>query len=447
MDWSLYRCGRAGHTTYAPDEPHLREHVHATTAAGDLWQCLRCGTFVPGTPHQSGPAADAPIVRRGKEIRGDFILRLFAIERAIRFVLFGAVAAGVWKFASSRLTLTQAINKEIPIIRSVFDQLGFTIKESLIHRIESLLHVSSTKLTFIALGITVLALVSAVEAFALWQAKRWGEYFAMIVTSLGLPLEIYELYGSVTATKAVLLVLNLLLVVYLVYSRRLFGVRGGKEAYEARLRADSVIDEAAKAAAAAAAAVPSAQALSAQAPAIQAAPDQAPAAALPVSGPPVSGPPAIGQTPGGLHPAEQAFASHPPAAAPPASGTRRAGAAPTTATPFTKVASSASARPVTHATSSASAPPTSASPFAPATPPPGAPPTSASPFAPATPPPGAPPPHDDAAGTGQSGTTDQSGTTRHPAGRPAVSTTGLTVPMNRTTGRHAKPDQESLPPE
>lgn len=250
MDWSLYRCGRTGHVTFAPDEAHLREQMHATVAAAELWQCLRCGNYVPGEPHGTGPAAQAPVVRRGKEIRGDLILRLFAIERGLRFLLFGAVAAGVWKFASSRLTLTQAINKELPIVRSVFNQLGFTLKQTFIHRIESLLHISSAKLEFLAIGITALAVVSGVEAFALWQARRWGEYFAMIVTSAGLPIEIYELTGSVSVTKILLLLLNLLLVFYLVYSRRLFGVRGGKEAYEARLRADSVIDEAAKAAAA-----------------------------------------------------------------------------------------------------------------------------------------------------------------------------------------------------
>src|SRR5262249_60836729 len=98
-----------------------------------------------------------------------------------------------------------------------------------------------------SLGVPGLSVVSGIEAFALWQAKRWGEYFAMIVTSLGLPFEIYELSKAVTITKIILFVLNLLLVAYLVYTRRLFGARGGKQAYEARLRADSVMDEAEKA--------------------------------------------------------------------------------------------------------------------------------------------------------------------------------------------------------
>lgn len=249
MDWSLNRCGRVGHITYAPEEPHLREHLRAQTAATELWQCLRCGTYVTGGPHGGGPADAAPAVRRGRQIRSDLILKLFAIERGIRFVLFGALAYGIWRYAKSD-SIGQAIKNDIPIVQTFAKQLGFTLNHALLGKINSLLHVSSSNLRLLALGVTGLAVVSAIEAFALWQAKRWGEYFAMIVTSLGLPFEIYELSKAVTVIKLILFALNLLLVGYLVYTRRLFGARGGKKAYEARLRADSVLDEAEKVAAA-----------------------------------------------------------------------------------------------------------------------------------------------------------------------------------------------------
>jgi hypothetical protein len=47
---------------------------------------------------------------------------------------------------------------------------------------------------------------------------------------------------KVTWLRVGALVINLLLVVYLVWSKRLFGVRGGKRAYEARLRTESFIE-------------------------------------------------------------------------------------------------------------------------------------------------------------------------------------------------------------
>ena len=64
----------------------------------------------------------------------------------------------------------------------------------------------------------------------------------MVATSVFLPYEVYDLTVKVTWLRVGALVVNLLLVVYLVWSKRLFGVRGGKQAYEARLRSESVIE-------------------------------------------------------------------------------------------------------------------------------------------------------------------------------------------------------------
>ncbi|HYK28288.1 MAG TPA: hypothetical protein VEV61_10005, partial [Streptosporangiaceae bacterium] len=78
--------------TFAPDEAELRAEMSAAGPDGLVWQCLRCGNFVPGEPNLSGPAANAPVVPRGKEVRSKFILRLFAIERWLRGLVFGAAA-------------------------------------------------------------------------------------------------------------------------------------------------------------------------------------------------------------------------------------------------------------------------------------------------------------------------------------------------------------------
>src|SRR6266576_4726398 len=87
VDWSLFGCARKGHVTYAPDEPGLRDRLMATTAGGTAWRCLRCGAFVTGGQHGSGPAAAAPLIRRGKELRGELILRVFAVERFLRSLI------------------------------------------------------------------------------------------------------------------------------------------------------------------------------------------------------------------------------------------------------------------------------------------------------------------------------------------------------------------------
>jgi hypothetical protein len=69
-----------------------------------------------------------------------------------------------------------------------------------------------------------------------------------VATSVGLPFEVYDLVHKVSTIGALLFAINLALVLYLVITKRLFGLRGGKRAYEARLRSESIMDAAIKAA-------------------------------------------------------------------------------------------------------------------------------------------------------------------------------------------------------
>jgi len=249
VDWSLLGCGRYGHITFAPVEPELRARMHAQLPDGEAWCCLRCGAFVPGSPDLSGPAASAPAVPRGKDVRSKLILRLFALERFLRAILFGLAAYGLWRYRYSRYSIEQVFDRELPIIRSLFRQLGFNIDHS---RVVSLLHhaltLSNGSLTLLAAGAAGYALIEVVEGTGLWLARRWGEYFAMIATSLGLPLEIYDLTRKVSVIALVLFAINLALVLYLVITKRLFGIRGGKKSYDARLRSESVLEAARRAA-------------------------------------------------------------------------------------------------------------------------------------------------------------------------------------------------------
>jgi uncharacterized membrane protein (DUF2068 family) len=244
VDWSLFGCGVKGHVTYAPDEPSLRERLMAPTADGTAWRCLRCGAFVTDGQHGSGPAAAAPLVRRGKEIRSQLILRVFAVERFLRFLIFAVAAYGMWRFRYNQASIERAYNNDLPAIRALYRDLGFDVNHS---RLLGLIHESFTltprTLTFLAIGLAVYALVELTESVGLWLGQRWGEYFAMVATSIFLPYEIYDLTVKITWLRIAAFVINLLLVIYLVWTRRLFGVRGGKAAYEARLHSESVIEE------------------------------------------------------------------------------------------------------------------------------------------------------------------------------------------------------------
>jgi len=247
VDWSLLACGTSGHVTYAPDEADVRGQLTTQTESGEAWRCLRCGTFVLGEAQASGPAAQAPSVRRDKEVRSAIILRIFAIERFIRGLAVAALAVVVWRFRYSQVSVEEAFQRERPILHSLFEQLGINIDHSkLVGLIQHALTLSPTTLQWLSLALAAYGVIELIEGTGLWLGRRWGEYFAMVATSLGLPYEIYELASRFTVFKLALFAVNLLLVLYLVITRRLFGVRGGKEAYEARLRSESIMDAAIK---------------------------------------------------------------------------------------------------------------------------------------------------------------------------------------------------------
>ncbi len=243
MDWSLFGCARKGHVTYEPAERELRERLMAQTAGGPAWRCLRCATFVAGPPHGRGPAAEAPLVKRGKELRSALILRVFAVERFLRFLVFGAAAYGVWRFEYDKAGIQRAFNNDLPAIRALYRDFGFDVNHSkLLGLIQHSFTLNSRTIAWLALALAAYALIELVEGIGLWLEKRWGEYFAVVATSVFLPYEIYDLTVKVTWLRLGALVVNLLLVVYLVWSRRLFGARGGGNAYEAQLRGESVIE-------------------------------------------------------------------------------------------------------------------------------------------------------------------------------------------------------------
>src|SRR3954454_9253864 len=225
MDWSLRGCARQGHATFAPDEPELRERLCTETALGEAWRCLRCGDFVVGAPHGSGPAETAPIVLRGKALREAFILRILAVERWIRATLLGALAGAVFYFESSQTSLQQLFQHALPRFSSAAKSFNYDLSKSpTVSEVQKLLHSKHSTLHLVEGFLIGYALLQLAEGIGLWSLKRWGEYVAVVGTSVFLPLEIYELTKDVTCLKGVAFVVNIALVVYLVARKRLFGV-------------------------------------------------------------------------------------------------------------------------------------------------------------------------------------------------------------------------------
>ncbi|HEY8826186.1 MAG TPA: DUF2127 domain-containing protein [Jatrophihabitantaceae bacterium] len=243
MDWNLKSCSRKGHVTYAPDEPAYRAKLEASTPLGDAWRCLRCGTYVLGDPHGTGPADDAPVLLRGKALRSAFILRALAIERWGRGVIIALLGIGVFRLKTTQISLQQLFDRDLTSLKPFFDQIHFNVRDSsTVNSIEKVLNAKPSTLNLIAAGLLLYGALQIVEGIGLWSLKRWGEYVAVVGTTLFIPLEIYEIADRATWLKITVFVINVVAVLYLLLSKRLFGVRGGHRAYEESLHEVSLLE-------------------------------------------------------------------------------------------------------------------------------------------------------------------------------------------------------------
>lgn len=243
VDWNLRTCARRGHVTYAPTEEEFREKLHAPTPVGAAWRCLRCGDFVIGEPQKTGPAERAPIVLRGRALRDALILRLLSLERFIKGLLCLAAAYGVFHFRTHRDGVERAFNEDLPLLNPFMDKIGWRFEDSaMIHTIRTVIEAESKTLLWVAAGLGVYGTLQLIEGIGLWMLKRWGEYFAVVATSLGLPIEIYEITEKVTFTRVGALVINIVAVLYILLSKRLFGLRGGHAAHEAERHETSFLE-------------------------------------------------------------------------------------------------------------------------------------------------------------------------------------------------------------
>jgi uncharacterized membrane protein (DUF2068 family) len=243
VDWNLRTCARRGHVTYAPDETELRERLHTGTPVGAAWRCLRCGDFVLGEPKAHGPAQEAPIVLRGRALRDAVVFRLLALERFAKGTLVLLAAYGVFRFRSHKDAVQQAFNEDYPLLKPLADKIHWDLDDSaIVHTVRNVIEAQTSTLLWVAVGLLVYGGLQILEGVGLWLLKRWGEYFAVIATSLFIPIEIYELTEKITWVRLGALIINILAVVYIAVSKRLFGLRGGKAAHEAERHETSFLE-------------------------------------------------------------------------------------------------------------------------------------------------------------------------------------------------------------
>jgi uncharacterized membrane protein (DUF2068 family) len=245
--YELLVCGVSGHELIGTDARTLRpeDAVVAREQGGVRWyRCVRCDSWLPLPPPERPeretlpPREQIELPLRGKALRDRIVLRIIAVDRAIHFVVLAAVAVAVFLFAAHEVRVRDVFYR---ILNAVQGTTG-TPHDSghgFVHTVEHIFTLRSSTLYWVSAAAAAYAVLEGLEAVGLWYQRRWAEYLTFIATIAFLPYEVYELTKAVSPLKVVALVINLAIAVYLLYAKRLFGLRGGGAA-EARERAHDV---------------------------------------------------------------------------------------------------------------------------------------------------------------------------------------------------------------
>jgi uncharacterized membrane protein (DUF2068 family) len=149
----------------------------------------------------------------------------------------------VLRFRGSQTNLRETFQRALPAAKPLQNALHVNLTDSaFVARIQKILESKPHTLTLLAVGLFAYAALQLAEGIGLALLKRWGEYVAAIGTSVFLPLEVHELIKKVTVLRLAALIVNVAAVAYLVWTKHLFGVRGGRAAFEAERESASLLE-------------------------------------------------------------------------------------------------------------------------------------------------------------------------------------------------------------
>jgi uncharacterized membrane protein (DUF2068 family) len=244
IDWELVACGFQGHALVGIDADEVRgqDRLFAIEAPPIRWhRCLRCDSWVPLPPPEP-PARRYPPDRdeievplRGKALRDKVVLRLIAVDRVLHFLILTLLGVAVLLFAANEHSLRESFYRIVTDLQG--GVAGGPVQTSghvgILHELDKLFSLRSGKLREVGAALIVYGVLEGVEAVGLWFARRWAEYLTFLATTILLPLEIYELAHKATVLKVIGFLINLAIVIFLLWDKRLFGLRGGGAAEEA----------------------------------------------------------------------------------------------------------------------------------------------------------------------------------------------------------------------
>jgi uncharacterized membrane protein (DUF2068 family) len=147
----------------------------------------------------------------------DAFIKVIIVERIVKAIVLVALAVGLLVAGEKGLLTTWA--------RYAQDQLNLDADDGVIVQLllRLLLLVGTfTHVSVVAIAAIAYALLEGTEGVGLAMRRRWAEYLTVIATGILIPYEAYEVIHHVTFFKVGALLLNLAVVGYLAYRKRLF---------------------------------------------------------------------------------------------------------------------------------------------------------------------------------------------------------------------------------
>lgn len=147
----------------------------------------------------------------------DAFIKVIIVERIVKAIVLIALAIGLFVAGEKGLLTTWA--------QYARDELNLDAGQSFIERLlfRVVLYVGTfTHLNVLAVGAIAYATLEGTEGVGLAMRRRWAEYLTVIATSILIPYEVYEVFHHVTLFRVGALLLNVAVVGYLAYRKRLF---------------------------------------------------------------------------------------------------------------------------------------------------------------------------------------------------------------------------------
>lgn len=137
------------------------------------------------------------------------LLRLIAVFKLLK--VCALIVAGV--------TALRLVHADIgTVLETWVLKLGLDPGSSLLnHAIQRVCEIPQDKIWQLGAVSFIYAALFAIEGIGLWFAKRWAEWFTVIITGSLIPFELYESVNRPTAIRITVFVINIAVVAYLIH--------------------------------------------------------------------------------------------------------------------------------------------------------------------------------------------------------------------------------------